>query len=111
MKKNTTAILLNLFVMPGSGHIYLGQRFKGYMLAAAALIFLFIPVVKYIMTLLDGLKGLTIEGGQITNSLLMISNAWTINKSLILYCVLLLILIWIYGIVDLVIPRHKNHEL
>lgn len=99
------AVLLNALVMPGSGHIYLGKKLKGYLLGITTLVVLFTPIVRYTMTVVEGLKKLTLEDNQAISGIGLISNAWAINKSLILYCLAGLGVAWIYGILDIIIER------
>lgn len=107
--KLKTALLLNALVMPGAGHIYIGKSLKGYLMGIAVLVLLIIPIVRYTMTVMEGMKTLIIGGNISASAITAISGAWAVNKNLILYSLLGILVIWIYGIADIMIQnRHGS---
>lgn len=107
LKSPRIALLLNALVMPGAGHIYLGKAVKGYLMSIAVFVLLIIPIVRYTMAVVDGLNNLIVGGNISSSAISAISGAWAANKNLILYSLLGIVIIWIYGIVDVMIEAKR----
>lgn len=108
VKLTKIALLLNAFVMPGSGHIFIGQKFRGYLLSLITLILVIIPVVRYTMTVVNSLNALVVSGNISASAISTMGNAWAINKNLILFCLAGIFAAWIYGIIDIIIIRSRH---
>lgn len=102
-KKLTAALLLNAFVMPGSGHILIGENFKGYGIAISILIFIFYPLIKFFATMLQAARNMPFMPA--------LTKSWDINKDALIYCLLGVVLLWVYSIIDIVIKRRKAGTL
>lgn len=101
-KKLTRALILNALVLPGSGHIFIGSKLLGSTLAAATIIFLLAPIIRFLAAFSEALKTPPQPG--ITGSLGLIAaagKALSAHWAFILLCFLAVILIWIYGISDI----------
>lgn len=107
-KSTKIALLLNALVMPGSGHIFIGQKLKGYLLSLVTLALLIIPIVRYTMTVVNSLNALVVSGNISASALSTMGKAWTINKNLILFCLAGTLAAWIYGIIDIIIIRSRH---
>ena len=108
MKNDTLAILLNAFVMPGGGQILLGQKRKGTAIAALAVLFVTLPLIRYTHAVRAALEELSTRGPGLAAGLSALSKAWTTSWPFILACVAMLVVVWIYGIIDVVIVRQKD---
>lgn len=106
MKNLNLAIILNAFVMPGSGHIVLGLRLKGFTIGALTLIFLLFPIAHYTAMVMNVLSQVrSMDDPRIFRTMDAISNAWHMDKNLILVCMLAVVVLWLYGILDLVLVK------
>lgn len=108
-KKIDIAILLNAFVFPGFGHFYIKQKLMGFLLSIGSVFFIACPVIKYsIMTgyalqfMNTAIQGITAE-----NILNVMALAWPDVKRMTFLSLLGLLVIWLYGIIDLVVKKRS----
>ncbi len=106
-KRWLSAFLSHTLLMPGSGHILLGQRLKGYAMGALTLLFIAIPLFRYCSTLMSAFQGLGTSPSGTATAVGAISLAWQAEKNSILICLAGLFVVWIYGIIDLVLLAKK----
>lgn len=112
MKNYTSALILNALVLPGSGHYMIGQKLKGAIIAIVATALIFIPVISYALTVLNALNAISISDPGLKSGMDTLSNSWTSNKHIIIVCLLGVVAIWLYGIIDLVrLKKKETHEL
>ena len=94
------AIILNAFVMPGSGHIFLGEKTKGYLLGTAVIVLVLAPLMRFMLSVMQSTATLTAQDSMIASSIDAFSVAWSANSTFIICCLLGVVALWIYGIVD-----------
>lgn len=102
------AIILNLLVMPGSGHILIGDRLKGYVICGITLLCLFIPIVSFMIKFYTVLTAPTTNIEEMIQGFSAMSTALAANKTLIIICAAGLTATWIYGVADLLIRKQKK---
>ncbi|MBT3182641.1 MAG: hypothetical protein HN337_09080 [Deltaproteobacteria bacterium] len=107
IKKIDTAILTNALVLPGIGYFILGQRLKGILISAITIILLILPLAKYTLSVLSDMKGLYAGSPVINQSLSALSRAWKINQSFIIYCLIGIVALWVFCLLDLMIMKKK----
>lgn len=105
-----TALFLNAVVMPGSGHVLIGENFKGYTISIIVLFLILFPLGKYTMTIAQALKTMNLNGGALASSLNALSQGWTSNKALIINCLIGILAVWLFGIVDIFIKRLRKNQ-
>ncbi|MFH0799770.1 MAG: hypothetical protein V2A66_06270 [Pseudomonadota bacterium] len=105
MKNWRLAIIMNAFVMPGSGHVLVGLKTKGYLIGVLTIIFIFLPILYFAISVSHALQTLSASSNSVMPALEAISRAWVEDKRLILRCILALVFLWAYGIIDLMLKR------
>lgn len=102
-KRLIAAMITNALVFPGCGHIFIGQKVKGAVITIASLALIFIPLIKYILTVIDALDQITnnLRNAGLGDGLSALSTAWETNANSILISLAIVIALWIYGIVDI----------
>jgi hypothetical protein len=108
-KKMTRALILNALVLPGSGHISIGLRLQGIIMAAATIVFLIAPIVRFLVAFSGALKGAHTPG--VSGSLSFIAamgTAWKTHWAFILISFLAVILLWMYGIADIAVKIRRG---
>lgn len=97
-----TALVLNALVLPGSGHIFLGRRALGYAIAIPVISLIVTPLVLYALSTMEALSKLSSPGMPgMKLGLTSLHQAWTAEKGTIGLCILGIVGLWLYGIVDL----------
>lgn len=99
----STAILLNAFVMPGSGQILVGMTAKGYAIAALTTLFVILPLLRYTLTVMGAMRQIAGPGEGMARGLSALSGAWQQDRTFIFVCLAAVVLLWLYGIVDLIV--------
>lgn len=110
--RRNIAIILNALVLPGVGHIYLGQRLKGTLLSLLCVFFIVAPIVKYgVMTsYVLNLMPPRDEPAAL-NLAYALANTWPQMRNIMLLSLGGLAIIWIYGIVDVyLVCRHRERS-
>jgi hypothetical protein len=106
MKKLIIALLLSGLVLPGLGHMYLGQRIKGGVMIALVNIFLLVALFLALRGIGELMHPGMISGGMTPEKLLETLPRNSMPGRVLLasfFC------LWLYGIVDLILcGRMKN---
>lgn len=110
-RKFALAIILNAFVMPGSGHLIIGERLKGILIGALTVFFVLIPLVQYTMTVMNGLRMMSLTSPALERSLGALSGAFETNRGMIYLCILAVLILWLYGIIDILIMKLKADRM
>lgn len=106
----TTAILLNAFVFPGSGHFFVGMKKRGYLISGLTLLFLILPIARYTMSAVQALQRLPFNANGLARSTAAIEQAWMSDRHFLLLCFLILGILWVYGMVDLLVAKEKHRS-
>lgn len=100
--KKTIAIFLNALVCPGVGHIYMGYKVRGYVLAIACVFFIVAPLAKFVFAMSYAMNMMRAPS---SNPVILLSQAavvtWPDIKGVVLSSIAGIIIIWVYGIVDI----------
>lgn len=110
-KRFTVAILLNALVLPGTGHFYLGKKTKGLVIALATTLLIFLPLYRYSMTAFYTIQLASAKSSDVMVGLNAMSSAWAIHRSMILWAMVGVLLLWIYAIADLIILKNQNSKI
>jgi hypothetical protein len=102
------ALLLNACVLPGMGNYIIGERIKGVFISLASILCLFVPLLKYSVDVFKVLDQKFENPAEFASSLNAASTAFQRNKDLIIYCLGALVLLWLYGIIDILIKKRKR---
>lgn len=95
------AVLLNVFIIPGAGHIYIGQRVRGYVLSLATTVFLVVPLARYAILVSAALSNSPVHSQTpLAGMISAFGRAWPDAKELVILSLAALAIIWIFGIVD-----------
>jgi hypothetical protein len=108
-KRLTRALILNALVLPGSGHVTIGDVFKGVTMASATIVFLLAPIIRFITAFQAAMRSQPppgIEGS--LNVLAAVGQAWKAHGAFILICLLAVILVWAYGIGDIAVKIKRG---
>jgi hypothetical protein len=97
---------MNAFVMPGSGHILLGMKFRGWAICLAVIGLLFAAMYKFISDSFDAMLG-THALGQMTTTFGAFAAAWQKDRDFIMICIAGIVLLWIFGVADVFINRKR----
>lgn len=101
-------MIFNALVLPGSGHILIGERARGYCLSGITLLLVLVPMMSYMIAFYRALSARSLDVGAKIYGTSALSAAWAANSILILICIAGILLMWIYGIVDLVIRNRRQ---
>lgn len=107
--KKRLAIVLNAFVMPGTGHMVLGQRVKGLVISLLIVVLLLFPIYRYSQSAMDAFEKLSVDGNLAASGIMALSDAWAANKKMIFFCLVGVVIVWLYGIID-VVCCHKSAQ-
>lgn len=106
-----SALVFNALVLPGLGHIFLGQKIKGVLLILSTLFFVVVPVAKYSVEVSFALNTMrTAHRSSAFDMLSALTTAWGPSKRLILMSVAALIVIWGYSIADIYFREMKKKD-
>lgn len=101
-RKTTIAIILNLFVMPGLGHIYMGFKMRGAVIAGICAFFLIAVIAKYMLMMSYALNVMSYQG---TNPLQILFESaaivWPEMRSAVLLGIAGILLLWGFSIIDI----------
>lgn len=106
----TLAIILNALVLPGSGHLVIGQRLRGFVISGFTLFFTLFPLVRYLMAATNAMRMMAGRGAAFYSGIQAMSTAWEANRSVILWCLLGILILWAYGIIDIIIRKRKHKQ-
>ena len=109
-KSWTTALILNAFVLPGTGHFLIGFKLKGVLIALLTMFFALLPLIRYAMGTVNSLQSLPLMGSAYDRGVAAFSTSWEINRNFILICVTGMLILWIYGIIDLFLIRKRRSD-
>ena len=100
-KRRGIALSLSFFVMPGTGHWYLGHRRAGGLFVAATLIALLYPLVRYVRAMTRALSAMAqATPDQFPSAVSALHQAWQTEYPALLTSLVLLCLIWIVAVAD-----------
>lgn len=100
-KKTLIAVVLNALVLPGVGHIYIGLRVRGTVLALLTVFFVVAPIAKYAMLMSYALNSMTvITSGAAANFAFALSSMWPAVKNAVILAAVAIAVIWVFGIYD-----------
>ena len=103
-KKLTRALILNALVLPGSGHITIGDTLKGVTMASATIVFLLAPMIRFITAFQAALRSQPPPGVNASLGILAaVGKAWKAHGAFILICLFAVVLVWAYGIGDIAV--------
>jgi uncharacterized BrkB/YihY/UPF0761 family membrane protein len=102
------AIFLNALVLPGAGHWLAGFTKQGAAMIVAVLLLLFVPLIRFVMSVMELVQQSIAETGMPMRTLEALSTAWHTQRTFSLLCLAAIVLIWIYGIVDLSVRRMRK---
>jgi len=102
------AIALNALVMPGSGHYVAGLHVHGIAMISASLLLIFVPFFRFMVSMIELTHRSTAGNGIPMRSLAILQTTWHAQRSFILACIVGIIAIWMFGIVDLARRRHNS---
>ncbi len=104
-------LVLNALVMPGLGHLYLGYRWRGISMMLAIVFFIVVPLAKYSMMMTYALNTITVTTPEVVpNMLKAASIAWPGVQRIIYLSLVAIILIWSYGVVDILLMKRKRES-
>ena len=108
-KKLTRALILNALVLPGSGHISIGDTLKGVTMASATIVFLLAPIIRFITAFQAAMRSQPPTGmsGPL-GVLAAVGQAWKAHGAFILICLLAVVLVWAYGIGDIAVRIRRG---
>lgn len=108
-KKLTRALILNALVLPGSGHVYIGDTLKGLIIASATMVFLLASIVRFVSAFSAALRSQSLPGvGASLGALAAMGQAWRMHGAFILICLFAVILLWAYGIGDIALRIRRG---
>jgi hypothetical protein len=101
-KKNLgAAIFLNALVLPGAGHWLAGFPKQAVAMISGVVVLLFAPLFRFMVAVMELVQQSMSTRGVPMRTLEAFSKAWQMQRTFSLLCIAGLVLIWIYGIVDL----------
>ena len=107
MSKTMVALLINLFVLPGAGQAYLGQKGKGIAIIAVTNILLLAGIFLF-MKIMSPVLAAHISGEPITaDQILRHIQPYAFWGKLLLASILA---VWGYAVVDLIGQMKKNAD-
>ncbi|MDO8519224.1 MAG: hypothetical protein Q7T11_03560 [Deltaproteobacteria bacterium] len=99
-KRQILAILISLFVLPGMGHVYLGEKKKGYLMGILVCLILLWLAVFFEISLIRQIRGA--DGAlQLASVFAHAWDAWKTHRHIYWSGFILTVVIWIYAGVDL----------
>ncbi len=107
IKKIDTAIFTNALVLPGVGYFILGDRLKGTIITFFTVLLLILPLAKYTVSVIRSMENMRVGSPAIVESLSSISMAWQTNQSFIIYCLIGIIALWAFCLIDLLLRKRR----
>jgi hypothetical protein len=102
------AIFLNAAILPGAGHWLAGYTRHAAAMIAAIILLLFAPLFRFMFAVMQLVQESIVETGRPMRTLEVLAAAWRADRTLYLLCIAGIVLIWIYGIVDLARRRSRH---
>ena len=102
------ALLLDALVFPGAGHWFAGFTRRGAAMIVASLLLLFVPLFRYVAGVAALIQQPLARHGMPMSTLATLGTTWHAQRGFILGCLAGIVLIWIYGIVDLILERRRS---
>ena len=108
-QRRIIAILISLFVLPGMGHVYLGEKKKGYLLGTTVCLILLFLAVFFEVNLIRQIR--EAEGGlQLASVFAHAWDTWKIHRHIYWAGFILTGLIWLFAPIDLLHTPQKPHQ-
>lgn len=110
-KEKLIALLLSGLVFPGSGQLYLKRKAKGALIIIGSSLFVLYPLVKYLI----GLNAVLSSGSEtdplsIYENIMAMETVYAAQRHTIYVCSLFLLVLWLFGIVDILIKKGEKNE-
>lgn len=102
------ALLMNALVFPGSGYFFIGRRMTGWIVTLAAVTLLFLPLIAFTAAFRAALRQLSLHGPLVPQELAALAHAWHETHHLVWLSLAGIVLLWIYGMIDL--RRQANRK-
>ena len=103
--KKNLALLYSLLLWPGAGHIYLGQKKKGYFLAILTIILLLVLFFIFEIELIHQIQVLSNPQDAFRNTGELLLKVWLVQKTKLITCLLGLLGVWGYAAADILIRK------
>jgi hypothetical protein len=100
-RRLVAALLLNALVMPGSGHISLGLRAKGLAISALTIAALLFAIMRFTASAMQAIRTSPQAGGMAAQAMSSLSAAYGANETVLLSCLLAIVALWAFGILDI----------
>ncbi len=100
------ALSLQAFVFPGAGYFVIRKRLRGFLMVVATSYFLIMPLVRFTRTALT--FSLPAPTQLHPSGIGAVSLAWAAHKELILWSLAGIVVLWVFGIVD--VWRMKRNQ-
>ena len=98
--RRMTALLFNALVFPGCGYFFIGQRRKGWMIILLTVVAVIAALLSYTSAFQHALFAMPAREAIILKATTAIDLAWQQAKSTVYPLVGAIIVLWVYGIVD-----------
>lgn len=99
-RKYLVAVLLSALLFPGAGHIYLKKTLRGVLLCIATAALILFLIADFTLTYQRSVQSIPISDSLIIQNILALNETWMLLKNQIIYTAVALIIIWVFGIVD-----------
>lgn len=109
-RKTFLAITISLFLMPGMGHVYLGQKVKGYLISVTLCLILLALLVLFDWELIQQAKNLTNPKMLFSSFFPLAKKAWMAHVVTFCTGLGLMTVLWIGSAVDVYRLGRKRKE-
>lgn len=112
-KRQHAALMMQMFLFPGAGYFIIGRKLKGLLVVFATCYFLIMPIIRFTRTMFALTVPLSTRDAVGPQVLGAFPLAWQAHKGLILWSIAGIVVLWVFGIVDVwyTIKRGERHGM
>ncbi len=104
------ALIMNAFLMPGSGQFALGRKRLGVLIMSAIVLLIVLPIARFTLHVMAAIRSTAESGAPLVRTITTLGAAWHSLRGFIFVCIIALAAIWIYSIVDVAMAIRKNNS-
>jgi len=99
-EKHRVALAMQAFIFPGAGYFIIGRKLKGMLVVLATCYLLILPLVRFTRTMFALTVPLSARDAIGPGVLKSFPLAWAAHKELILWSLVGVVILWVFGIID-----------
>lgn len=101
-QKKWIALLLSLLVLPGAGHVYLGEKKKGNILSLITIFFFTSLIALFVFPLRQQITSLPLSRSPLITVWVAVQQVWNSYAPFYILGGVILLILWIYAALDII---------